>query len=71
MFNPPAALLSARTLAGEEPRRRSRQARPVLDDPWRDPLSSAPALPQPAVRPRHRRAAWVGLALVAPARRPR
>jgi hypothetical protein len=70
MFNPPAALLSARVLAGE-PRRRSQQARPVLDDPWRDPLPAAAALPQPAVQPRGRRAVWAGLALVAPARRAR
>jgi hypothetical protein len=71
MFNPPAALLTTRALAGEAPRRRSQQARPVLDDPWRDPLPAAPALPQPAGRPRHRRAAWIALALVGPARRPR
>ena len=64
MFNLPAALLAARVLEGRAP---SAARRPPLDDPWVDPLTAAPPVPQPP--PRRRRAAWSAVSLAASARR--
>ena len=65
MFNPPAALLAARVLEGRAASAARRA--PLLDDPWLDPLTAVPPVPQPP--PRRRRAAWNPVAFVASARR--